>query len=295
MQRMTGRFARVEPRCGVQDLALGLPSDLPRKNCWTIAEHIGDTTPHGVQHPLGRAKWDADLLRDDLRGYVLEHLADEQAVLVGNETGDPRAGRRPGRGGLYHQAAARRADDRTRPGRRPHGQPATSSTATCSRSRAPTASPPRPARSAPTTWPGRYRAAPGRSCPPDAARRATAGTTRRWSPSPQASRTPAPADPPQPHHRGAGLLPLLFAPPGPAQHPRHGRGQSLGSGGDVPRPQGTGGARRTSGATLRLLLPLHHPRPARPRLPRRHHGPRTPQAGPTRRRDQLRRTDPPHL
>ncbi len=46
---------------------LGLLSDLPRKNCWTIAEHIGDTTPDGLQHLLRRAKWDADLVRDDLR------------------------------------------------------------------------------------------------------------------------------------------------------------------------------------------------------------------------------------
>lgn len=89
MQRIAGRFARVEPRCRVQDLVLGLLSYLPRKNCRTIVEHIGDTTPDGrLQHLLGRAKWDADLLRDDLRGYVLEHLADEQAVLVVDETGD---------------------------------------------------------------------------------------------------------------------------------------------------------------------------------------------------------------
>ena len=64
-QRIAGRFARVEPRLRVQDLVLGLLSDLPRKNCWTIAEHIGDTTPDGLQHLLGRAKWDADLVRDD--------------------------------------------------------------------------------------------------------------------------------------------------------------------------------------------------------------------------------------
>ncbi len=92
MQRIAGRFARVEPRRRVPDLVLGLLSDLPRKNCWTITEHIGDTTPDGLQHLLGRAKWDADLVCDDLRGYVLEHLADEQAVLVVDETGDLKKG-----------------------------------------------------------------------------------------------------------------------------------------------------------------------------------------------------------
>lgn len=81
-----------------------------------------------------------------------------------------------------------------------------------------------------------------RSCPPDAARRATAGTTGAGRPHHRpAGRSPAPAEPPQPHHRGAGLLPLLFAPPRPAQHPGQGRGQSLDGGGDVPKFQGTGG------------------------------------------------------
>lgn len=92
MGRIAGRFSRVEPRRRVRKLILGLLSDLPRKNCWTIAEHIGDTTPDGLQHLLGRAKWDANQLRDDLREFVLEHLADEQAVLVVDETGDLKKG-----------------------------------------------------------------------------------------------------------------------------------------------------------------------------------------------------------
>ncbi|GAA3481651.1 hypothetical protein GCM10018966_061820 [Streptomyces yanii] len=67
---------------------LGLLSDLPRKNCWTIAEWAGEATPDGMQHLLNRAKWDADAVRDDLCGYVAEHLHDDQAVLVVDETGD---------------------------------------------------------------------------------------------------------------------------------------------------------------------------------------------------------------
>jgi SRSO17 transposase len=94
MQRIASRFARVEPRRRVRDLILGLLSDLPRKNCWTIAERAGHATPDGLQHLLGRAKWDADLVRDDLRDYVLEHLADDQAVLVVDETGDLKKGTR---------------------------------------------------------------------------------------------------------------------------------------------------------------------------------------------------------
>jgi hypothetical protein len=40
--RVAGRFGRVEPRRRVRGFVLGLLADLPRKNCWTIAEHAGD-------------------------------------------------------------------------------------------------------------------------------------------------------------------------------------------------------------------------------------------------------------
>lgn len=54
-------------------MVLGLLSDLPRKNCWTIAEWAGETSPDGMQHLLGRAKWDAAAVCDDVREYALEH------------------------------------------------------------------------------------------------------------------------------------------------------------------------------------------------------------------------------
>ncbi|MFI5753560.1 IS701 family transposase, partial [Streptomyces sp. NPDC051644] len=92
MCRIAGRFARIEPRRRVRSLVLGLLSDLPRKNCWTIAEWADEKTPVGMQHLLGRAKWDADQVRDDVREYVVEHLHDDQAVLVVDETGDVKKG-----------------------------------------------------------------------------------------------------------------------------------------------------------------------------------------------------------
>jgi SRSO17 transposase len=53
-----------------------------------LAEEAGDENPYGVQHLLGRADWDADQVRDDMRGYVMEHLADEdEGVLIVDETG----------------------------------------------------------------------------------------------------------------------------------------------------------------------------------------------------------------
>ncbi|WP_456302037.1 IS701 family transposase [Streptomyces cyaneofuscatus] len=92
MGRIAGRFARVEPRRRAGWLVLGLLADLPRKNCWAIAEWTGDPTPHGLQHLLSRASWDADTVRDDVRDYVVEHLRDDAAVLVVDETGDVKKG-----------------------------------------------------------------------------------------------------------------------------------------------------------------------------------------------------------
>jgi SRSO17 transposase len=90
--RVAGRFGRVEPRRRARAFVLGLLAELPRKNCWTIAEHAGDASPDGMQHLLSRAVWDHDKVRDDVRAYVVEHLGDPGAVLVVDETGDLKKG-----------------------------------------------------------------------------------------------------------------------------------------------------------------------------------------------------------
>ena len=86
------RFRRVESRRRARAFVLGLLAGLPRKNCWTIAEHAGDATPGGMQHLLSRASWDVGGVRDDVRGYVVERLGDPDAVLVVDETGDVKKG-----------------------------------------------------------------------------------------------------------------------------------------------------------------------------------------------------------
>lgn len=45
MDRIAGRFARVEPRRRIRRLVLGLLSGLPRKNCWTISPSGLGTRP----------------------------------------------------------------------------------------------------------------------------------------------------------------------------------------------------------------------------------------------------------
>ncbi len=98
MTRVGSRFRRVEPRRRARAFALGMLAELPRVNSWTIIEHAGDSSPDGMQHLLARAKWDADGVRDEVRGYVLEHLyilehlGDPGAVLVVDENGNLKRG-----------------------------------------------------------------------------------------------------------------------------------------------------------------------------------------------------------
>jgi SRSO17 transposase len=92
MLRIGGRFRRVEPRRRARAFVLGLLAGLPRANCWSIAEHAGEAAPSGMQHLLSRASWDVDGVRDDIRGYVVDHLGDPHGMLVVDETGDVKKG-----------------------------------------------------------------------------------------------------------------------------------------------------------------------------------------------------------
>jgi SRSO17 transposase len=65
----------------------GLVGNEPRKTGWMRAEAAGDPGPWRQQAILGRGRWDADALRDIVREYSLETFADEDAVLVIDETG----------------------------------------------------------------------------------------------------------------------------------------------------------------------------------------------------------------
>ena len=65
----------------------GLLGDEQRKTGWMRAEAAGDPGPWRQQAILGRGRWEADALRDIVRDYALETLADPDAVLVIDETG----------------------------------------------------------------------------------------------------------------------------------------------------------------------------------------------------------------
>ena len=91
---VAGRFPRVEPRLRARAYVRGLLAPLASKNGWTLAEAAGNATPDGMQRLLNRAAWDADGVRDDVRGYVVRHLGDAGGVLVVDETGFVKKGTR---------------------------------------------------------------------------------------------------------------------------------------------------------------------------------------------------------
>jgi SRSO17 transposase len=91
---VAGRFPRVEPRLRARAYVRGLLAPLAVKNGWTLAEAAGNATPDGMQRLLNRAAWDADGVRDDVRGYVVRHLGDAGGVLVVDETGFVKKGAR---------------------------------------------------------------------------------------------------------------------------------------------------------------------------------------------------------
>ncbi len=72
--QFTELIARLRERFSRQDLCLraehylrGLLSQVERKNSWQLAEAAGADTPHGFQRLLGRARWNADEVRNDLQ------------------------------------------------------------------------------------------------------------------------------------------------------------------------------------------------------------------------------------
>ncbi len=92
--RIASRFARPEPRRRALAYLQGLLSSIERKNGWHLAEHAREATPYGMQRLLSQAVWDADLVRDDLREYVLEQLGQELAILAIDESSFPKRGKK---------------------------------------------------------------------------------------------------------------------------------------------------------------------------------------------------------
>ncbi len=85
--RMRPLFGDVRVASSASQFLDGLLSDERRKTGWMRAEAAGDPGPWRQQAVLGRSHWDAEALVAIVRNYVVETLADPDAVLVIDETG----------------------------------------------------------------------------------------------------------------------------------------------------------------------------------------------------------------
>ena len=91
---VAGEFAQAQSRWRARSYLLGLLSQSERKNGWTIAEFAGDRSPDGMQRLLNYYAWDADAVRDAATRYVVARAGDPGGVLVADESGFLKKGRR---------------------------------------------------------------------------------------------------------------------------------------------------------------------------------------------------------
>ena len=92
-ERIGAVFGRRELKESAGYFLDGLLSGIERKTGWLMAEQAGLERPWRMQTLLGRSRWEADALREEVRRYVVEALGCASGVLVVDETGFLKKGR----------------------------------------------------------------------------------------------------------------------------------------------------------------------------------------------------------
>jgi SRSO17 transposase len=87
-------FRRAEVRKRVGRYLQGLLASVERKNGWQMAEECGEANAQGVQRLLEEADWEEQGVRDELRSYVIEQLGEANGILVVDETGFIKKGKK---------------------------------------------------------------------------------------------------------------------------------------------------------------------------------------------------------
>lgn len=85
--RLGQHFARSEARQSAFDYLQALMSSVERKNGWQMAEQVGHQSPYQFQHLLGRARWDAEKVTQEVGQYLIEARGREDGILAIDETG----------------------------------------------------------------------------------------------------------------------------------------------------------------------------------------------------------------
>lgn len=80
-------FKRSESRESAARYVRGLLADVKRKNCWQLAEIMGEAHPDGLQHLLYGADWDAEAVCQQVRAVVAQQMGYEPGVGVIDESG----------------------------------------------------------------------------------------------------------------------------------------------------------------------------------------------------------------
>jgi SRSO17 transposase len=93
-RRIAPYFRRSEPRARSLAYMKGLLSGVERRNGWQLAEQAGEVTPDGMQRLLANADWDVEGVREELQDYVVETLGAKDVVLVVDETGFLKKGKK---------------------------------------------------------------------------------------------------------------------------------------------------------------------------------------------------------
>ena len=87
-------FANRSGLRAAENYLRGLLSPVERKNGWQMSESFGAKTPYLLQQFLYRGRFSADELRNKLRNYVNKKLGESDGVLVVDETGFLKQGKK---------------------------------------------------------------------------------------------------------------------------------------------------------------------------------------------------------
>ena len=82
MERISPHFARAEPRSTARDYIEALLGTSGRRTFAQIAGYCGASRPDSVRRLLGSARWDCDLVRDELVAAIACRLAHASGILT---------------------------------------------------------------------------------------------------------------------------------------------------------------------------------------------------------------------
>jgi SRSO17 transposase len=85
--RFAHLFARSEPREEAGQYLCGLLAPVAGKDCWQMAEAVGEDDPQPMQRLLYSACWEANGARDELQRFVVEQFGEQGGIGVVDETG----------------------------------------------------------------------------------------------------------------------------------------------------------------------------------------------------------------